>query len=103
MKKDQDYETEKEKRVPPHTRRISAKTLWAVVIVTIVASVALTWIGLKLFGGYHSPQPVTADKASQAAGTGKRKIAYWRAPMNPTEIYDAPGKSKMGMDPRAGV
>jgi len=27
-----------------------------------------------------------------------RKILYWRAPMDPTEIYDHPGKSKMGMD-----
>lgn len=30
--------------------------------------------------------------------TGERKILYWRAPMDPNEIYDAPGKSKMGMD-----
>ena len=29
---------------------------------------------------------------------GERKIIYWRAPMDPNEIYDAPGKSKMGMD-----
>ncbi|MFQ6070300.1 MAG: efflux RND transporter periplasmic adaptor subunit [Candidatus Aminicenantales bacterium] len=28
----------------------------------------------------------------------ERKILYWRAPMDPTEIYDHPGKSKMGMD-----
>jgi Cu(I)/Ag(I) efflux system membrane fusion protein/cobalt-zinc-cadmium efflux system membrane fusion protein len=27
-----------------------------------------------------------------------RKILYWRAPMDPNEIYDHPGKSKMGMD-----
>ena len=27
-----------------------------------------------------------------------RKIIYWRAPMNPNEIYDEPGKSQMGMD-----
>ena len=29
---------------------------------------------------------------------GERKILYWRAPMDPTEIYDHPGKSRMGMD-----
>lgn len=29
---------------------------------------------------------------------GERKILYWRAPMDPNEIYDSPGKSKMGMD-----
>lgn len=28
----------------------------------------------------------------------QRKILYWKAPMNPSEIYDHPGKSKMGMD-----
>ena len=28
----------------------------------------------------------------------EREIIYWKAPMDPTEIYDAPGKSKMGMD-----
>jgi RND family efflux transporter MFP subunit len=28
----------------------------------------------------------------------ERKVLYWRAPMDPTEIYDKPGKSKMGMD-----
>ena len=27
-----------------------------------------------------------------------RKILYWRAPMDPAEIYDHPGKSRMGMD-----
>lgn len=36
---------------------------------------------------------------AQAARPGEeRKILYWRAPMDPTEIYDKPGKSKMGMD-----
>ncbi len=33
-----------------------------------------------------------------AAPKGERKVLYWRAPMDPTEIYDQPGKSKMGMD-----
>lgn len=33
-----------------------------------------------------------------AAKDGERKIIYWRAAMDPTEIYDAPGKSRMGMD-----
>jgi len=32
------------------------------------------------------------------AGKGTRKILYWQAPMDPSEIYDKPGKSKMGMD-----
>lgn len=37
----------------------------------------------------------TVQKSEQ---TGERKILYWQAPMNPTEIYDKPGKSAMGMD-----
>ncbi len=28
----------------------------------------------------------------------ERKVLYWRAPMNPSEVYNHPGKSKMGMD-----
>ncbi|BCS97900.1 hypothetical protein DSLASN_35320 [Desulfoluna limicola] len=37
-------------------------------------------------------EPATSDVP------GERVVAYWRAPMNPSEIYDAPGKSAMGMD-----
>ncbi|MFC2157811.1 efflux RND transporter periplasmic adaptor subunit [Acidobacteriota bacterium] len=44
---------------------------------------------------------LTPIKGSVQAGedSGKeKKILYWRAAMDPTEIYDKPGKSKMGMD-----
>ncbi len=43
-------------------------------------------------------QTGTGDKSSDNQKKKKRKILYWRAPMDPTEIYDRPGKSKMGMD-----
>ena len=36
--------------------------------------------------------------APAPAPTGERKIKHWRAPMDPTYIRDAPGKSPMGMD-----
>jgi multidrug efflux pump subunit AcrA (membrane-fusion protein) len=36
--------------------------------------------------------------AEVTMSSSDRKIAYWRAPMNPIEIYDEPGKSAMGMD-----
>lgn len=29
---------------------------------------------------------------------GERRVLYWRAPMDPAEIYEEPGKSKMGME-----
>ena len=38
------------------------------------------------------------DTGSAEKGSKERKIVYWRAPMDPLEIYDAPGKSKMGME-----
>ena len=41
---------------------------------------------------------LTPIKNTESKTNGKRKIIYWRAPMNPNEIYDKPGKSKMGMD-----
>jgi Cu(I)/Ag(I) efflux system membrane fusion protein/cobalt-zinc-cadmium efflux system membrane fusion protein len=45
-----------------------------------------------------TPKRDQAATTAQAGGDGERKILYWRAPMNPTEIYDKPGKSAMGMD-----
>lgn len=44
------------------------------------------------------PMEKAAGYEGNAAPSGERKILYWRAPMNPKEIYDKPGKSAMGMD-----
>jgi len=41
------------------------------------------------------PKPA---EAAASKSSGERVVAYWRAPMNPSEIYDASGKSVMGMD-----
>lgn len=52
--------------------------------------------GMKL-----TPIRDTSGEKGQLATEGEkkeRKVLYWRAPMDPTEIYDRPGKSKMGMD-----
>jgi RND family efflux transporter MFP subunit len=82
------------------------------VLVALVTAVvtAATVIGINsMRSGHPSPAPgapvaKTAGHTSggAAAGSapdgGQRRIAYWRAPMNPTEIYDKPGKSAMGMD-----
>jgi len=48
--------------------------------------------GMKL-----TPIKSTAQSAAEKPGK-ERKVLYWQAPMDPTEIYDRPGKSKMGMD-----
>ncbi|MFZ2053429.1 MAG: efflux RND transporter periplasmic adaptor subunit [Candidatus Aminicenantales bacterium] len=52
--------------------------------------------GMKL-----TPIKSTAPGQSETQAGGQKKqgkVLYWRAPMDPTEIYDRPGKSKMGMD-----
>lgn len=40
----------------------------------------------------------TPSKPGDEQSREERKIRYWQAPMNPSEIYDRPGKSAMGMD-----
>jgi len=42
--------------------------------------------------------PIKDQGTTDPAASSERKIIYWRAPMDPTEIYDRPGKSKMGVD-----
>lgn len=41
---------------------------------------------------------MVADQATVAAPSGERRIAYWRAPMDPSYTSPTPGKSPMGMD-----
>ncbi|MFT5142620.1 MAG: RND family efflux transporter MFP subunit [Rhodothermales bacterium] len=59
-----------------------------VVLAVLLVAVGGTgyWIGHR-----------TADSAA-ASGPAERIVKYWQAPMDPAEIYDQPGKSKMGMD-----
>ena len=38
------------------------------------------------------------NEGAVPCGAGGRRIAYWRAPMDPNFTADAPGKSPMGMD-----
>ncbi len=51
--------------------------------------------GMKLTPIKGSAQ-VTGQPTAEAGQ--ERKVLYWQAPMDPTEIYDQPGQSKMGMD-----
>lgn len=68
----------------------------------LLAAVAIvTGLGGYLIGALDR-QP---DASTTTAGTpegdqtaGEREILYWRAPMDPTEIYDEPGESRMGME-----
>ena len=64
-------------------------------------SVILTLLlagGGAYFLGFLGPRDNQNPVGETAGGDTERKIAYWRAPMNPTEIYDQPGKIAMGME-----
>jgi len=52
--------------------------------------------GMKLTPIKSTGQDTQKEQTRDSSKQGK--ILYWHAPMDPTEIYDKPGKSKMGMD-----
>jgi len=68
-----------------------------VVAISVILTLLLAGGG-AYFLGFLGPRDNQNPVGESAGGGTERKIAYWRAPMNPTEIYDQPGKSAMGMD-----
>ena len=68
-----------------------------VVAISVILTLLLAGGG-AYFLGFLGPRDNQNPVGESAGGGTERKIAYWRAPMNPTEIYDKPGKSAMGMD-----
>ncbi len=72
----------------------------SILLVAVVAVVALVsyWAGQHSSSSDRKMTSSTTSKESGQAKNNQRKILYWKAPMNPSEIYDHPGKSKMGMD-----
>ncbi len=56
---------------------------------------------LVLAGGFFLGRVSTDNIESESSSlsvSDERQVLYWQAPMDPSEIYDRPGKSKMGMD-----
>ena len=48
---------------------------------------------------FNNSNNAVSTKSTDRINTKKeRKVLYWKAPMNPGEVYDKPGKSRMGMD-----
>ncbi|MCF8082736.1 MAG: efflux RND transporter periplasmic adaptor subunit [Deltaproteobacteria bacterium] len=77
------------------TQDKKALPLFRLLLLTAVLTLMIGGAGAYLLG-YLGPKQGTSEQS--AAQKEERKVAYWRAPMNPTEIYDKPGKSAMGMD-----
>ena len=60
----------------------------------LILLLAVLLAGAFLLGRFSTDsQPAPSEDPST-----ERTVLYWRAPMDPTEIYDQPGKSRMGMD-----
>ncbi|MFH2060257.1 MAG: efflux RND transporter periplasmic adaptor subunit [Pseudomonadota bacterium] len=71
-----------------------------ILCVAVITGFVLT-MGMKFFSSIAKKGPANPEISNlQNADKGphERKIIYWRAPMDPMEIYDKPGQSKMGMD-----
>jgi len=62
----------------------------------VTAGVAGGWLANGLFGS-APVEPATSESGSGPC-PGGAKPAYWKAPMDPSYVRDAPGKSPMGMD-----
>lgn len=71
------------------------------IVLTVLITAVITgsaFLAVFKFVGIND-QNQDSDIAGQVrAGSDERKIVYWKAPMDPTEIYEQPGLSKMGMD-----
>lgn len=65
---------------------------WMVVPLLLAVAAAAFLLGRMTGPGAFSAGMDSAESKSA------RKILYWQAPMDSTEIYNTPGKSKMGMD-----
>ena len=66
-----------------------------IIIVALISSL-FTAGGMVLI--FKPPSNSGGMESGAQVGSDQRKIIYWKAPMDPREIYHGPGKSKMGMD-----
>lgn len=87
--------------MPENQALKKSKSSLMMVILTAVTTLLVAGGGAYMLG-YLGPSEngkiVEKVSANTTGRQTERKVAYWQAPMNPTEIYDQPGKSAMGMD-----
>lgn len=72
-----------------------------VLIVAGTALVTLVAAGTAAYflGYLHPVRPEAGkEKVAKQMEQEKKKVLYWRSPMDPSEIHDKPGKDRMGMD-----
>ena len=64
----------------------------------IIAALIVIVAGTGLFFLLDGKQTATTSSENPGNAKKEKKVLYWRAPMNPNEVYDHPGKSQVGMD-----
>jgi len=64
------------------------------ILIVIIAVITYLWLG----GSNNSSNADNMTGNTTKTTQKDKKVSYWRAPMNPNEVYDKPGKSRMGMD-----
>ena len=63
------------------------------ILVVIIIVISYLWLSKP-----DNNISVAMNSSSNQTTQQGKKVLYWRAPMNPNEVYDHPGKSQMGMD-----
>lgn len=87
-------------------RTRESKTEWFVFLLLVLLAVSggcedsgsTSQPGSNETGQTHPQEQEQKSDEPKIEDQEERKILYWRAPMDPMEIYDEPGKSRMGMD-----
>jgi Cu(I)/Ag(I) efflux system membrane fusion protein len=68
------------------------------IVVTALLTLVVAGTGAYFLGYLHPAVPVGETAAVKQPDQEKKKVLYWRSSMNPTEVYDHPGKDQMGME-----
>jgi Cu(I)/Ag(I) efflux system membrane fusion protein/cobalt-zinc-cadmium efflux system membrane fusion protein len=77
---------------------MNMKSIGLVIVVTALITGTAVFFIMNTLGPASSENGRALSEQQGNDGSKEREIIYWKAPMDPTEIYDEPGKSKMGMD-----
>jgi len=69
-------------------------------IAVVIAAAAGGWLANELFSGSAERRAAEGSALARGSGpcAGGAEPLYWKAPMDPTYVREAPGKSPMGMD-----
>ena len=70
----------------------------AVTVALILVAVAVGWWGRGALAPTGHDEMVAAGSSGESPCPDGAEPLYWKAPMDPTFVRDAPGKSPMGMD-----